>query len=229
MNKVFRVIILITLPIALIMIFASLLTTKQYLMISENKYESHERVYFDYEFAADRIMGYLNYRYDSMDFEIEDNYQAFNRTQLDDYDGPILISETGNKHMEDVKNLYTTLRLVAIFSLIIAVSLLFYQYKTSKKELYKTFKLLPLGPIFFVLFVGTFMIIDFDATFTKFHELFFNNDDWMLPSLDVLLIILPEMFWLVSGLIILGLFICSIVTIYLLNEKILKKHYLNEN
>lgn len=223
MMRFSRVIILITLPIALIMIFASLLTTKQYLMISQDKYETHSMVYFDYEDAADRIMGYLNYRYDEMGFVIVENNQLYGIDDIVDYEGPAMISETGNKHMGDVKNLYSILRSVALFSLITAVSLLFYQHKKDKKEVYKTLKSLPIMPVFFIVFVGTFMVIDFEGTFTKFHEIFFTNDDWLLPRYDVLLIILPEMFWLTSGLIILGLFTISLITIYVLNEKKYRK------
>lgn len=222
MIKFTRVVILFTLPIALIMIFASLLTTKQYLMISKDKYEMHEKVYFDYEEAADKIMGYLNYRYDEMGFEIVDNNQLYGFEQFENYSGPILISETGNKHMVDVKNLYTGLRVVALVSLVISTSLLFYQKKKDQHEFYKTVKKLPIVPIFFILFIGTFMAIDFEGAFTKFHELFFNNDDWLLPQADVLLIVLPEMFWLMSGMIILLLFSLSLGFIYFLNEKLNK-------
>lgn len=211
MIKLSRVIILITLPIALIMIFASLLTTKQYLMISENRYESHEDIYFDYEYAADRIMGYLNYRYDDLLFGVDEG------------DDSVIMSDTELRHMVDVKNLYTGLRVFAATSLIIAVSLLFFLKKKGNEEVYKTLKMLPLGPIFFILFIGSFMIIDFDSTFTKFHELFFSNDDWLLYSDDALILLLPENFWLVSGMIILLLFSISLGLIYFLNEKYYKK------
>lgn len=209
--KFTRVIILITIPLVLLMLFASLLTTRQYLVLSKGHYESHERIDFDHDYAADRIMGYLNYRYDDLEFGNNES------------DDSVIMRQTELDHMTDVKNLYSALRLAAIGALIIGVSLSFYQYKKDKKELYKTYKILPLGPVFFILFIGTFMVIDFDSTFTKFHELFFTNDDWLLYYDDVLIMLLPQNFWLVSGLIILIFFAMSLGVIYYINEKLYKK------
>jgi integral membrane protein (TIGR01906 family) len=192
------------------MLFASLLTTKQYLLLSKGHYESHEEIYYDHDFAADRIMGYLNYRYDNLEFGI------------DEFDGATIMRDIEISHMVDVKNLYTALRLVALGSLTIGVSLSVYLYKKDKKELYKTLKALPLAPILFILFVGGYMLIDFNTAFTTFHQIFFSNNDWLLYSDDVLILLLPEMFWMVSGIIILILFSSSLGLIYFLNEKYLK-------
>jgi integral membrane protein (TIGR01906 family) len=210
--KMTRVIINITIPIVLLMLFASLLTTKQYLVLSKGLYESHERIDFDHDYAADKIMGYLNYRYDDLEFGMDEN------------DDSVIMRQTELDHMEDVKNLYTSLRIVALSALFIGVSLSFYQYKKDRKELYKTYKSMPLGPFFFILFLGSFMVIDFDSTFTKFHELFFSNDDWLLYYDDVLIMLLPQNFWLVSGLIILVLFGTALGTMYIINEKLFRKN-----
>ena len=208
MMKLYRVIICITIPIFLIMLFASILTTKQYLLLSKGHYATHEDIYYDHDYAADRIMGYLNYRYDDLNFGLDENATIMR---------PIEIS-----HMVDVKNLYTGLRIVAISSLIIGVSLSLYMYKKDKNELYKTLKALPLAPILFIVFLGGFMLIDFNTAFTAFHQIFFSNDDWLLYSDDVLILLLPEMFWMVSGLIILIFFSSALGLMYYLNEKYLK-------
>lgn len=210
--KAIRIIINITLPIFLIMLFASLLTTRGYLILSKDKYESHEDVFFDHDYAADRIMGYLNYRYDTLEFGVDEN------------DDSVILRDTELSHMVDVKNLYTGLRLVALASLIIAVSLSTYLYKKDKIEFYKTYKYMVVGPIAFIVIVGGAMLIDFSGTFTLFHQIFFTNDDWLLYSTDVLIILLPTTFWMISGLIILGLFASSLALIYFVNEKLNKKY-----
>ena len=51
MIKTTRVIICITIPLVLIMIFASLLTSTQYLLLSKGHYSSHEDVYFDHDYV----------------------------------------------------------------------------------------------------------------------------------------------------------------------------------
>jgi integral membrane protein (TIGR01906 family) len=192
------------------MLFASLLTTTGYLRLSKGLYATHDDIYYDHDYAIERIMGYLNYRYDDLEFGLDEN------------DDSIIMRDTELSHMVDVKNLYTMLRVLALGSLIIGVSLSYVQYKNDKKEFYKTIKLLPYGPLAFIIIVGGYMVIDFNTAFRIFHELFFTNDDWILYSDDVLILLLPQNFWMVSGLIILVLFSLSIGTIYYLNEKYLK-------
>lgn len=209
--RITRIIINITIPIFLVMLFASLLTTKTYLRLSKGIYPSHALIEYDHDYAIERIMGYLNYQYDDLEFGMDEN------------DDSTIMRETEISHMVDVKNLYTTLRLVALGSLIVGSGLIFFQYKKDPKELYKTFKTMPYGPIAFIVFVGGAVIIDFDTTFRIFHELFFTNDDWLLYWDDVLILLLPQSFWMVSGLIILVLFGGSIAGIYFFNEKVLKK------
>lgn len=208
--KIAKIAIWITVPFFLLILFASFLTSKPYLLLSKGLYDSHDNVFFDHDYAVERIAGYLNYRYDNLEFGIDEN------------DDSIIMRDIEISHMVDVKNLYTYLRIAAIISLITAVSLSFIMYKVDKVELYKTFKSIYIGPLLFVLFVGGYVIIDFNAAFTAFHQIFFTNDDWLLYTTDVLIILLPQNFWMVSGLIILTLFSGSIGLIYYLNKRYLK-------
>ena len=209
--KIIRISISVLIPFFLLIFFASLLTSKPYLLLSKGLYESHDDVFFDHDYAIDRIAGYLNYRYDNLEFG------------LDEFDDNIIMRETEISHMVDVKNLYTTLRLAAIVALIIAIPLSFLLYKNNHEEFYKTFKNMYLGPMAFVMFLGAAFLIDFGGAFTVFHKIFFTNDNWLLYSTDVLIILLPQNFWMISGIIILGLFSLSLGLIYLFNEKYNKK------
>ena len=212
--KIARIAIWITVPFFLLILFASFLTSKPYLLLSKGLYDSHENAYFDHDYAVDQIAGYLNYRYDNLEFGI------------DEFDDSVIMRDIEISHMVDVKNLYTSLRITAIVSLIIAVSLSYTMYKTNKDELYKTYKSIYLGPLLFVVFVGGYLVVDFNAAFTAFHQIFFTNDDWLLYNTDVLIILLPQNFWMVSGLIILTLFSGTITLIYFINERYLKKESL---
>ncbi len=214
MVKIAKIVISITVPFFLLILFASFLTSKPYLLISKGLYESHEDVYFDHDYAVDRIAGYLNYRYKDLEFGLNED------------DDSVIMRDIEISHMVDVKNLYTYLRVTAILSLIVAVSLSYMMFKIDKKELYNTFKNIYLGPMFFVLFVGGYIIVDFDTAFTVFHQMFFTNDDWLLYSTDVLIILLPVNFWMVSGFIIITLFSSSIGLIYFINERYIKKKFL---
>ncbi len=211
--RVSKIVISITVPIFLIMLFASLLTTKQYLLLSEGLYEEHEAIEFDHEYVSDRVMGYLNYRYKSLDIGSFDG------------DTESVFGDEELRHMDDVKNLYTMLRLVALGSLVVAVSLSYYIFKKDKKELIRTYKNLYYGPMVFIVILGGYMIIDFGGAFTMFHKLFFSNDDWQLSSTDALIQLLPFKFWLTSAVIILVLFASSIAGIHFVFKKIERKRY----
>ena len=210
--KIIRIIISVLIPFFLLILFASLLTTKPYLQLSKGLYESHEDVYFDHDYAIERIAGYLNYRYDDLEFGLN---------ELDDVN--VIMRDTEISHMVDVKNLYTTLKISALISLVIAVSLAYLLYKKDYDEFYKTYKNIYFGPMFFVMFLGASFIINFDGAFTVFHKIFFTNDDWLLYTTDVLIILLPQNFWMISGTIILVLFSLSLGLIYYLNEKLNNK------
>ncbi len=209
--KLMRITISILLPFFLLIFFASVLTTKPYLLLSKGLYESHDDVYFDHSYAIDRIVGYLNYRYDNLEFGVNED------------DDNIIMRDVEISHMVDVKNLYTVLRVSALISLIIAVSLSWIMYKKDYNMFYKTYKNIYFGPIFLVMFLGVTFLIDFDRAFTVFHKMFFTNDDWLLYSTDVLILLLPQNFWMISGFIILGLFSISLGIIYYLNEQINRK------
>ncbi len=209
--KLMKVLIKITIPFFLLIFFASILTTTPYLLLSKGHYASHEDVYFDHDYAVDRIIGYLNYRYDDLEFG------------LNETDNSVIMRDIEISHMVDVKNLYTTLRVAALISLIIGITLSFVVYKKDKKSLYNTYKRMYVGPMMFVIFLGVSFMINFNGAFTVFHKLFFTNDDWLLYSTDVLILLLPLNFWMVSGIIILVLFSLSLGLIHFINEKLFKK------
>lgn len=209
--KLTRILINITIPIFLVLLFANLLTTKPYLMLSKGRYESHEDITYDHDYAVERIIGYLNYRYDDLEFGATPD------------DDSIIMRDTELSHMVDVKNLYTMLRVVGLVSLLLGGSLIVYQYKREPKGLYRTLHTMPIGPVLFIVFIGGYIVIDFNTAFTVFHQIFFTNDDWILYSDDVLIRLLPSAFWMVSGLLILVGFALSIGGLYWWNERYLKK------
>ena len=92
--KIYRLLISVFIPFFLLILFASVLTSKPYLLISKGLYDSHDDVFFDHDYAVDRIAGYLNYRYDNLDFGVDES------------DDTIILRQTEIDHMVDVKNEY---------------------------------------------------------------------------------------------------------------------------
>ena len=47
-----------------------------------------------------------------------------------------------------------------------------------------------------VILVGVLSLLDFDALWTRFHQVAFRNDLWQLdPNSDYLIMLFPEPFW----------------------------------
>src|SRR5438132_150271 len=52
-----------------------------------------------------------------------------------------------------------------------------------------------------VVLVGVLSLMDFDALWTRFHQIAFRNDLWQLdPSRDYLIMLFPEPFWFTATL-----------------------------
>jgi len=50
-----------------------------------------------------------------------------------------------------------------------------------------------------VVLVGVLSLLDFDALWTRFHQIAFRNDLWLLdPRTDYLIMLFPEPFWLTA-------------------------------
>lgn len=103
-------------------------------------------------------------------------------------------------HMVDVQNLFIGglwLRRGALFVLAAAILVLVWTKADWKRILPKSF-LIGMGTFIGVTAgAGLLFMSDFNKYFTLFHEIFFNNDLWLLdPRTDLLIRMLPEGFFL---------------------------------
>ncbi len=226
MRKVLSWIFYISYPIVLIMLFASLLTTTPYMRISKGLYRTHDQIYYDHMYVARQLIDYINYRHDDMYFGEDEN------------DPNPVMTQIAIDHMVDVREVYTRLRVTAVIALLLAVSSLVIMGKKDTLWLYQTLKQSFWLPLAFVVFVGTWFVIDFGRIFTWFHLLFFDGG-WQLPSIehphypgvfiaDPLILIVPEAFWLVSGvLILIGVIFAYLLTLFI-NHKLVRRWVLSE-
>jgi integral membrane protein (TIGR01906 family) len=102
-------------------------------------------------------------------------------------------------HMKDVQDLFLKgilIRRVAI-GIAIAASVLFYLLKGNMKLLLpKIYRIGTLILATITAFLAILFSTDFTKYFTLFHEMFFNNDLWLLdPKTDLMINILPEGFF----------------------------------
>ena len=132
-----------------------------------------------------------------------------------------IYNERETLHMVDVKKLYQKALLVRNITLILGIALLIYLMVSAKCSLKQILRQgfvkgnLLIGGI--VLFVAIWALADFDAFWTNFHLLFFDNDLWLLdPRTSIMINLFPGSFFfdLVIRIILLYVGILIAVGIY---------------
>jgi len=106
-------------------------------------------------------------------------------------------------HMEDVQRLiqfFLQMQLVAaavvVLRVVVAVAFDRASAPIGRELLWSAALVVAL-----VVLVGVLSLMDFDALWTRFHQLAFRNDLWQLdPSKDYLIMLFPEPFWFTATL-----------------------------
>lgn len=159
--------------------------------------------------------------------EIKSNYDYMIDYNLDKVSGEfnlptIKSSPEGKIHFEEVKEIVQNVSKLLIVSLIITVLGIVINLKDRNLEFLNiTSKLVIILPIL----VAIPMLINFDKTFVKFHEIMFDNDYWIFdPLKDPVINILPQEFFYHAGIMIVILVMISSVILYFTY-----KYYKNKN
>lgn len=126
----------------------------------------------------------------------------------------------GRIHFKEVKEIFDKLKVMLLFSILISILGIFInKRKKNLKYLLTSSIILIILPI--ILLIP--FIINFDKSFTAFHQIFFNNDYWLFDiELDPIITILPQDFFFHAALLILILIIITSIIlrfIYRLSTK----------
>lgn len=188
MKTLAKVVLNISISIIIILLSVQVVTTKPYMMIHQGLHKSHDNITWDYEYASEQIIDYLNGKEDDLIFPSFEGGED------------ILMTERGLLHMEDVRVLFDNGRI--LLALFVVVGSIAGVYLWDKKEFYSSLRRLWIFPTVFVGTVTISMLINFSWTFTKFHELLFSNDLWLLRWDDPLIVMLPYMFFFTTAITI---------------------------
>ncbi len=142
--------------------------------------------------------------------ELKANYNYvityLTQSKEEEFNLPTLPSSSkGRIHFKEVKAIFDTLKVMLFFSLLISIIgvIINKRKKKFKYLLTSSIVLITLPLILLVPF-----IIDFDKSFTAFHQIFFKNDYWLFDvDLDPIITILPQDFFFHSAILILVLII----------------------
>lgn len=178
-----------------------LLTSFQVAIYGDSQYRFYEREYKKYQVADS-----LNMTMDNI-MDVTDQMMAYligNKAELSvitDVDGETqdFFNEQDRFHMGEVKDLFLGgLKIRNI--MLVAVLLILILLAARKADL---IKLLPRAYFVTLGITGVITIVlgglfasDFDKYFRIFHEMFFDNDQWMFdPATDYMIRMLPEGFF----------------------------------
>ena len=160
----------------------------------------------DYQNGMDTLLDYLQDKRDDIHVNViidGSTRELFNQKEID--------------HMIDVKSLAQHATMVMIICGVITVTvgivLILNRslYLKAYPFCFKSFHLVLLGSL-----IGlTIMILcDFNAFWTTFHHIFFDNDLWILnPKEDMLINIVPEGFFFDTAMRIAAIFGCAVAAV----------------
>lgn len=157
-----------------------------------------------------------NYYYEYSQKNNITEYTGLNADKLEDmysnlidyiYSGDeSLINKDFNKrevtHMLDVHKLYNLNMIVTYITSSILIACIIYLVISYKKKINLYNELRYVRNAFLIILLAIIILvgiisIDFDSAFIKFHELFFNNDLWLLnPKTDIMIRMLPQEFFM---------------------------------
>jgi len=153
------------------------------------------------------LIDYMRGSTDSLDIivQIHGQYRPF-------------FSEIEIAHMIDVQDLFMLGFMVRNIAILLFIATLLsgflYERRPVLKEYAKSFIY---GTIALIATLGTLVFIiflDFNTAFTIFHEIFFDNDLWILdPSVDLLINIVPLQFFTELFIVIVALFVLIITAL----------------
>jgi len=171
---------------------------------------------YDLEKVTIKLMDYM--KDDAEDLEVYANINGVNREFFNNLE---------KSHMVDVKNLFQigyAIRNIAVVVFFITFLCAFvYKKRPALREYAKSFISIIL--IFVTACGGLVLVIlsNFDKYFTIFHEIFFDNDMWILdPATDLLINIVPLPFFIDIFKVVISLFFLAAIVMMIISIVYLK-------
>lgn len=117
-------------------------------------------------------------------------------------------------HMIDVKDLYLNAQMIRRIATMFIFLIALYGYIRQPEALKRWLKHMKwvfasIGSV--TLILGVLFALQFEKYFTKFHEIFFDNDLWLLdPATDIMIHIVPEIYFYLLVMLSVILFMIQI-------------------
>ena len=129
-------------------------------------------------------------------------------------------SASGVSHFVEVKVIFNIFFVLLFVTPLFLAGLIYLQHKRSSTSWMLAS---PVIVCVLPLLIGLACAIDFNRIFILFHQIVFNNDDWLFsPKDDPIILFLPERFFMQCALIIVGTVLvgCSVLlALYFVHKK----------
>jgi len=178
-----------------------------------NKNDTHELVgisQYDLERVTRLLMDYMRGNVDNLDIVV----------QINGVSRPFF-SEIEIAHMIDVQDLFMIGFVIRNIALVLFAATFLSGFLYKQGPVLKEYALsFIFGAIGLLIFGGGLTVIiltNFERAFTIFHEIFFDNDLWLLdPSVDLLINIVPQQFFVDLFTVIIGIYLLTSIIISLI-------------
>lgn len=178
-----------------------------------------------YYMGMNRISAETGYSVDV----IKENYDAlidwcspFSKGELDFPTLPE--SESGISHFVEVKVIFNLFFVLLFVTPLFLAGLIYLQHKRGSTSFLLSS---PIIVCVLPLLIGLACAIDFNRIFVLFHQVVFNNDDWLFsPKKDPIILFLPERFFMQCALIIVATVLIGcivLLTLYFVHKNKQKK------
>lgn len=155
----------------------------------------------------------------------------FLRGDREDFDIKVnevsVFTEKEQLHMNDVQALFINAEEIRIVcTIIIIIGLCVLIYRNDINTISRILIIAPICTFVFGVVILVLSLIDFNNSFDVFHDIFFDNELWILSKKNLLIIMLPKSFFRYTAIRIIGYYLV-IMIIILYGGVILKKYYNN--
>ena len=202
--------------------------------------------YYEKEYAKYGVLNDVHMEMSDL-LDVTDEMMAYLRGNREDLHVPTIVNGQPREffndreiaHMEDVRGLFLgglILRRICILILLLLAAFFWgWSHKKEARIRFLSYMLpssLSIGTgLFFLLSAGIAGIIstDFSKYFVVFHQIFFDNDLWILnPATDLLINIVPEPFFMDTAIRI-GLLFAAMTVLFLAGNLLLWKRNRKKN
>ncbi len=157
-----------------------------YQFAKNNTYDAVDIAKADMPKVIDRLSGYVVGRYPNFNYQL-----SIDGVEQDVYNRREVL------HMADVRQIFDITRYIGAALAMYVTALIFALAESDRmKYLIDLTRAGLIGVLLIAVCLGLLVVLDFAKYFVVFHEIFFDNDLWLLnPATDRLIQMLPQVFF----------------------------------